>query len=67
MVGPITGLDEHRWIHLNSIRPARSIDGDHAKCFERIDGGIHATQSFSRYPVELSIREPSIWIVDENV
>ena len=37
------------------------------KCLERIDGGIYTTQSFARHSVEFSIRELSLWIVDENM
>ena len=42
----VVGIDEHLCVHPNSIRSAGSVDGDHAKCLEGIDGGIHTTQSF---------------------
>jgi hypothetical protein len=63
----VIGLDEHRWVNLHCVRTTGPVDGNHAQRLERIDGGIHATQSVSRYPVELSVRETPVWIVGQDV
>jgi hypothetical protein len=63
----IVSLDEHLCVHPNSIRSARSVDGDHAEILERTDGGIHTTQSFARHAVEFSIGELSLWIIHEDM
>ena len=63
----IIRLDEHLWVHPNGIRPARSVDGDYTECVKCINGSIYSTQPFSGNPMKLSIRERSIWIVDEDM